>query len=111
MAKYLGSGQLNNKLSIEKLVTSYNSYGEPKEEWQTVASCVHAQVLGRGGAEQTLADQRTAIITYEVTLRYREGVLPSMRFKWGSKTLNIDAAYDPDGRRRWLVCLCKEVVA
>lgn len=102
------SGELRNTVTIEKPVATVDAYNTPVPEWKSIASCVRCRITGKSGAEQTIGDKQVSIVTYEVVMRYRTTVLPNMRLVYGEKYLNIDAVFDPDGMRRWVVCVCKE---
>jgi SPP1 family predicted phage head-tail adaptor len=43
-----------------------------------------------------------------VVLRYRQGVVPAMRFRKATRIFHILAVIDVEERRRWLKCLCEE---
>jgi head-tail adaptor len=41
-----------------------------------------------------------------LSLRYRPGVQPSMRFRQDLRVFHILSVIDVEERRRWLSCLC-----
>jgi head-tail adaptor len=43
-----------------------------------------------------------------VTLRYRAGVQPDMRFRKGVRLFLIVTVVNSDERNRWLTCQCEE---
>jgi len=53
-------------------------------------------------------DQEGATITHRITIRFRTDVDSAVRFRHGDRVFRVTAVHDPDGRRRHLVCLCKE---
>ncbi len=109
MAFKINIGELRNRVYIEQLVPTFNSCNEQlPDEWKKVSGCVPCRITAKGGGEQTISDKQVSIVTYEVVMRYRPSVVPMMRLDWDGKILNIDAVFDPEGRRRWTVCLCKE---
>ena len=61
-----------------------------------------------GGDERYEADRRAGRITHQVSLRYRAGVAPAMRFRKGTRIFHIVSAIDVQERKRWLTCLCEE---
>ena len=61
------------------------------------------------GDERADAQRAGAVVSHRVTLRWRADVSAAMRFRAGEKIYTISAHYDPDGRRRYLVCLVREV--
>lgn len=54
------------------------------------------------------ADAPALAVTHRVTLRWRAGVTAAMRWRDGDRVLDIRTVFDPDERRRALVCLCQE---
>jgi SPP1 family predicted phage head-tail adaptor len=63
------------------------------------------------GVERVRADRPEQSLTHKVTMRYRDGVTGAMRLTSGLRRFAIRAASDPDGTRRDLVCLVKEMKA
>ena len=50
-------------------------------------------------------------VEYRVVVRYREDVRDTDFIEWSGKTLEIKAPpYGMDGRKRWLVIECRELV-
>jgi head-tail adaptor len=62
------------------------------------------------GAIETTGEGARDGPTHRVTLRWRAGVTPAMRLACGPRRFAIRACDDPDGRRRDLVCLVRELV-
>lgn len=58
----------------------------------------------RGEAQAALA-----AVSHRLTIRWRGDVTVAMRFAAGASLYRVIAVYDPDGRRRNLVCLVEEV--
>jgi SPP1 family predicted phage head-tail adaptor len=44
---------------------------------------------------------------YDITIRYRDGVAPSMRFRRNDEIFEILSVLDEGGRRRFLTCKCE----
>jgi SPP1 family predicted phage head-tail adaptor len=100
---------LRRRLTLEAPAAADDGFGGRTITWSAVAT-LWASVEPRGGSERSDADAVAAKLTHRVTLRHRSGVSPTMRFTDGDRTLDIRAVFDPDGRRRRLVCLCEERV-
>ena len=77
------------------------------ETWMEVAT-VWAAVQPNGGSEAVESGRLAGRVSHTVSLRYREGVTPAMRFRMGTRVFHILAAIDEDERRRWLRCFCEE---
>lgn len=84
--------------------------GQRIDDWQLVAGNVPAEVLALSGQESQRGQQIEAGATTRVKMRFPTSysVSPNMQITHASRTLNIAAAYDPDGRGRELWCDCKE---
>ncbi len=102
-------GSMREKVTIQSEASTLNSDGETIPAWKD-AFQVAAEVVELGGAETYRAGQVRTGRAYRVTIRYQDGVTEKSRFIWGGKTLEIDSTHNPDGRRRFLECMCREVV-
>lgn len=70
-----------------------------------------AEVVEVGGSEFSRNLQINQETTTLVTIRWRPGVTPGLLFRHDGRDLNIIACGDKDGRRREIVCQCREVKA
>lgn len=82
----------------------------------TLSATVWGQLRGVSGFEKELARQiGVDVATHEVRIRYYRGVTPQCRIVASTdhetRTLNIESVVDPDGHRREMKLLCKELVA
>jgi len=103
-------GRLRHRVMIQQDSGTADAFGEHVPNWTVLAANVPAEIVTPSGSERQIAEQLDAICTHKVTIRYRSDVTPKMRVVFGSRTLNIEHAPDPDGRRRKLELLCKELV-
>jgi len=104
------AGRLRQRVTLEGVTTSQNTYGEAVPTWATVATVwaevtpLMAQVREQVAA---VANQISSRTPYQVRLRYRTGLQPSThRVVWEGKTLEVEAVMDPEGRKRELVLMC-----
>ena len=98
---------LRHRLTLEQLSRVADEGGGFTESWVTVAT-LSADLRPIGGDERYEADRLAGRITHQVSLRYREGVAPAMRFRKGTHVFHIVSAIDVEERKRWLTCLCEE---
>lgn len=105
------AGKLRHRVRIEHSTPVRLPGGDRKPQWRAMPRGldVPASVTALSGNEQQNGTQQQAIADTEVKLRFRDDVKATMRIIHGTRTLNIVRAYDPDGRRRELVCHCKEL--
>ena len=103
-------GALRHRLCLEAPLMVASAGGGATLSWQRVAD-VWAEVTTIAGREGFVSDGVSARITHQVRLRYRADLLPEMRFVTArGGQYDIRAVRDVDGSRRWLSCLCEEVV-
>ncbi len=103
------AGDLNSRVTIQAPSGSPADDGQPSGEYEDFLTGVPAQIRGVGGGEFIRGVQVQAGITNLITIRFRDDVTPNMRVIYGERTLNIQAAIDPEGRRRELQLHCKEL--
>lgn len=95
-------------LTLEALAETPTSLGGASLGWQTTATLWGAVEM-QTGREAGEAGQAIGERTGRVTLPFREGIDARNRVRLGNRVLEITAVFDPDGRRRQLVCLVREV--
>jgi SPP1 family predicted phage head-tail adaptor len=105
-AKPIGSRR--TALALENLAETPNALGGASLGWQAIGTLWGA-VEFTAGKEMGEGGQTIGPRTGRVTLPFREGIDARHRFRLGTRVLEITAAFDPDGRRRQLVCLVREV--
>lgn len=105
------AGKLRHRVRIEASTPVRQPGGDRKPEWRAIprGTDVPAEVIALSGGEQQSGTQQQAIATTEVKLRWRGDIKPDMRIVHDGRTLNIVRAFDLTGRRRELVCHCKEL--
>lgn len=100
-------GALRHRVVLEEAVRTPDGGGGADETWQAIAE-LWASVRPIGGSERIAADATSGALTHDVVIRHRAGVVPAMRFRFGTRILEIAALRDVDERRRHLRCLCLE---
>ncbi|MEL6373423.1 MAG: phage head closure protein [Pseudomonadota bacterium] len=100
-------GDLRHRVAIEHVVRTGDGAGGAQERW-AVLGLVWASVEPTRGDEELRADALSGDVSHVVTIRYRDDVLPAMRFTFDGRELEILSAFDAGERGRWLRCLCRE---
>lgn len=100
-------GDMRHRLLLEQPVFSSDGGGGTARSWQAAASLWGA-ITPLSPARGIEAEQPGGRINYRVTCRFRTDIKPGQRFRTTQQTLEIDAVVDPDGRRRWIECRCRE---
>lgn len=106
MIEFLPSG-LRHRLTLEELSRVSDEGGGFTESWVTVAT-LFADLRPTSGSERVETDRLAGTVSHDVTLRYRPGVAPAMRFKKGARVFHVLAVIDVEERKAWLKCLCEE---
>lgn len=105
MTEFMPS-DLRHRLVFEQIAREEDDGGGFTEIWVEVATLA-ASLQPLGGVERFESDRLTGIVTHEVALRYRAGVVPPMRFRLGARVFHVLSVIDVEERKRWLKCLCE----
>jgi SPP1 family predicted phage head-tail adaptor len=97
---------LRTRLVLERTTRSDDGGGGAEVTWETVGE-VWAAVRVASGGERFELDRVAGRQSCEIVMRHRDDVEPAMRLRDGTRVYDIRAAFDPDGRRRWLKCLAE----
>jgi SPP1 family predicted phage head-tail adaptor len=93
------AGQLRDKVTIQKITYSQDSYGGVTEAWSTHAA-VWARVEYLTGSELFKAQQVNAQVKGRIRIRRRSDIEANMRVLFGSVYLEILAVYPADNMGR-----------
>ena len=107
-------GVLRHRVSIETVALSQDQYGGVHRDTTTPFVTVWGEVQDLAGRELYTASQEHSQITTKITTRFYPGISPAMVARvpmdQRTRTFDILAVTDPDGRRVMLDLLCKERV-
>jgi SPP1 family predicted phage head-tail adaptor len=102
------AGKLRHKVTLEQLDTGQDSAGAVERSWSDFARDIWASVEPLSGREYFQAQQVASETSVRVRIRYRSGVLPTMRVVYGDRRFEILAVIDPEERHRELQLMCSE---
>lgn len=102
-------GELRNRIILQQCQVAQNENGFPVETWTTIAT-VWASKAHQSSREFFAAQKINSETTDLFIIRYRDNVAPEMRVVYNGQNYRIIGAPDPDGRRRELHLLCKELI-
>ena len=118
-AKKTTSSRLRHKLTLQQEVQTPDGAGGSVRSWQNVAD-LWAEIIPIGGSSSKLnlsagkevmvGGQVQAEVSHRILLRYRDGVLPSMRLVFESRIFNIRSVANIEERREKLELLVQEGV-
>jgi SPP1 family predicted phage head-tail adaptor len=100
-------GKLRHRLTLEAPSRAGDGGGGADISWTAVAACWGA-IEDVTGSEAQTADRTGGRRQVIVSIRHRDDVAPAMRFRLDGRILPIRAVIDPEGRRKYLRCLCEE---
>ena len=106
-AKRLHIGALRHRLVLEHALRNPDGGGGADKTWTAVAE-IWAAIDPVKGSETVVAEAVAGRVLFSVHIRYRNDVVPAMRFRLGSRIFEILAVLDADDRRRFLKCLTQE---
>ncbi len=101
------AGQLNRRIVLQAPWLAAGETGEPEKLYDTYVT-VWAGFRTLSGGERLASEQVGATLTHEVTIRYRAGVLPTHRIKYGTRILDIKDVRDVDERHEEIRIRCTE---
>lgn len=104
----MSGGELRHRITIKERVSTTDSRGFQSASWQDVCT-VWAAAENLRGREFFAAAAVQAERTVKFTIRYREGIDPTMRIVFGDKTYNITGVDHGQYRKRYLEIRAMEV--
>ena len=97
------AGRLNRRCTLQQPGTTTDELGQPIPGWTDVAT-VWASVVDVSGREYVAAGGLQNSAQTKITIRYRSGIVPSMRVVHGSDAYNVEAVLGQDGLGLLLMC-------
>lgn len=104
------AGRLRHRLQLQQLVATQDAdAGTVAESWADVAT-LWAEIVPLSGRELIAAASVQASVNTRITIRWREGVVPTMRGVHAGVLYNIKAVLPDATQRRWLTLMCESGV-
>lgn len=106
------SGELVHRIRIDERVKVDNTRGEVTYTWVPWAGVPNGKLWAKAmplrGREFFAAAQAQSEITTRFRIRWRTGIVPSMRIFWQGQYYEIKGfPIDVNGDREWLDLMCK----
>ena len=102
------SGQLDQRISVERLVEGYDELGQPINTWLPIIT-TWAAVEPLVGREYLAAAALVAEVTARIRMRYRPGITAADRVIHDGKVYGITSVADVHSSRRELVLMCRAI--
>jgi SPP1 family predicted phage head-tail adaptor len=94
-------GDLRHRVTIESETRVSDGGGGASVSWTLVAD-VWAAIRAQGGSESLDLDRVVSAVPYDIWIRYRTGVVPAMRVRFGTRVFDIRTVTDIEDRGHWL---------
>jgi SPP1 family predicted phage head-tail adaptor len=101
-------GKLNKRVTLQRLVNTRGTSGELVESWQDEAT-VWAAVEPLSGREYWQAQEMASETSIRVRIRYRAGLVPTMRVVYGARHFEILSIIDLEEGHREMQLMCREL--
>lgn len=102
------AGKLRHRITIRKRVSAKDSRGQRNPTYKDRGCTVWADVRQVSGREAEKALAVHAETTWLIEMRYMEGIEPTDRIVYGTRTFEVLAALDPEQRQRRLIIHARE---
>ena len=102
-------GPLRHRATIQSYAKTRDAYGAEVETWSDFAD-VWASIEPLIGREYMAAKQLTADVSHKIRIRYIEGLSPTMRVVFGTRTFEIVSIINVQERNKELVIMATEDV-
>lgn len=102
-------GLCRYQVTIEQMDGTQDATGQEAQNWTTFAT-TWASIESLSGNEKLTAAQVYASSVIRIRMRFVDGVTPKMRIVYSDRIFDILDVSDPDGRRRYIECMCNERV-
>lgn len=109
MATCVCASDLRQRIELQSVSPSRDRIGGLVETWSTYAT-VAAQVRQANGREVWYRQQQNASASWTISIRYRAGLVPQHRVRYGTRIFEIRSVIDIDERHQWLALACDELV-
>lgn len=101
-------GAMRQRLSLEAATESTDESGALQIAWAPLGD-LWGQITPASSGDRFIAERQEESVTHRILIRWRADVESGMRFRLGTRTFLIRAAFDPDERQRVLICRCEEI--
>jgi SPP1 family predicted phage head-tail adaptor len=101
------AGRLRHRVAFEELIVDLDSDGAQVESWWPAHTMVPAEISPLSGRELIAAQAVQSKVSTRIVIRYRPGIIPSMRAIHRGTVYNILAVIpDPASGFEWINLLC-----
>jgi SPP1 family predicted phage head-tail adaptor len=104
----MNAGALRHRVTVKQRTITQNSIGEPVKTWSDYLSA-NANIEPLRGKEFIEGIASQSQVTHKVRLRYRTGIVPTMRVYFCGRMMEIMYVINVGERNREINLFCKEL--
>lgn len=99
----MDAGKLRHRITIRRQTNTKTATGGLDRSWADIPAnpTVWAEVKAVNGREAVIGTVLQGVSTFQITVRYRDDLLPSDQILWGERELNVHAVEDKLGTKQW----------
>jgi SPP1 family predicted phage head-tail adaptor len=109
------AGRLRHRLTFLAAAVTENTRGGRTKTYRAFLRDVPGEIVPMSGAEQEVAQKIVAGVTHQYVTRWYASLAAKtpkdLRIEDGSRTFEVGYQVDPEGRRRMLRGMAKEIAA
>jgi SPP1 family predicted phage head-tail adaptor len=103
------SGELKNRVELQAQVRTPDGMGGFSNSWLTICT-LWAAIWPVRATEVVEGARPVATVTHRIRIRYRNGISPKLRVKFGSKYFSVESVINPNTDYKALDLMAREVV-
>lgn len=101
----INAGRLSQRVTLQQRTAGVDALGQELTTWSDVAT-LWAEVQPLRGREYFAAGQLQSAVDVRVRIRWRAGVVPTMRVVWRGEPMEIVSVIEPDAAKVSLELMC-----
>lgn len=103
------SGNLKQKITFQDYTETTDDFGEVTKGYADFRT-VYASIVPLSGKEYFTSKQTNAEVSHKIECRHFDGVKPSMRIVYGTRTFNIESVINIREENKTLQIMATEVI-
>jgi len=100
-------GKLNKRISMQSATNTADGMGGDTQAWADTPQ-IWAAIWPVSGREQVKNMANQGTISHQIRIRYRSGITPAWRVRFGTRYFNIVSIVNPEEKNEFLDLICKE---
>ena len=101
-------GKMRHRITFQKQSEKKDALGGYEDEWTDVVT-TWAQITPVSGKEY-FTQMRETTVSHKIYCRYRPGITPQMRIRYGKRLFRIISVLNWEERNEGLTIMCEELV-